>query len=112
MPEYDYDQDDDDSSSDQSQGGNDSFQQLRAHARELEKQLKATKAQSKELDELRSFKAQADAALRRSQVVDLFKQLGVREGYAKWYPADQAATPEGVAAWVRENAELVGIEVT
>jgi hypothetical protein len=87
----------------------DSFRQLRDHAKTLERQNKAA---AKELEELRKFRADFEARERQSKVRRLFNELNVRDGYAKWFPADVEPTAEAVAGWIRENADLVGLEVS
>jgi TolA-binding protein len=88
-------EDDDDNTT--SRGDNPSFQELRKHARQLEKQLKEYQ---KEVDELRSFRAAAEAQERLAKA----QALGLKEGQAKYFlkAHDGEVTPEAVQQFLRE----------
>ncbi len=92
---------DDDDDEGQGSGGpgneNTSFQELRAHARQLEK---AQKAAAKELEELRSFKVQAEAADKLNKA----RSLGLTETQAKTFikVTEGEVTPEAVQGFRAE----------
>ncbi len=86
---------------------NDKFKQLRNHARDLEK---ARKASEKELEELRAFKADAEAKTRTAQVREIVASLGLPPKVGNLYSGEP--TPEGVADWVKEYGDVFGVVAT
>ena len=71
----------------------------------LRKWAETVKAQNKHLaDELAGFKAKE----RRGDIARALKDLGVNEKVATFYPADAEASPEKVAEWAKEFADVFG----
>ena len=66
---------------------------------------KALKALQKENDTLKTAKAQSDAQVRERNVKDVLEAKGVNSKIAKFIPSD-ISTPEAVATWLTENADL------
>ena len=62
----------------------------------------------KELEELRAYKAENEAANRKAQVKDVFQQAELNPRWADFYQGEEA-TPEAVRAWAVQN-ELIQVE--
>lgn len=73
------------------------------------KMRKELKAAQKELEELRSLKAQVETERRRAEVSKTFEAVGLKPKHATFYPADAEPTPEAVKAWALEH-ELLSVE--
>ena len=94
MTSFEPDLDDDaDDSPDVQQPENNAFKQLRTHARKLEKDLKEA---SKELEELRTFRADLERDNRANSVKEQFKSLGLTEKQAELFPSEGDVTEEAV----------------
>jgi hypothetical protein len=75
---------------------------LRKHANKLEKDLKASQA---ELEELRTFKAAADAKVKAETVGSIFTELGLNPAQVKLYELampDAEPSKEAVGKWAIE----------
>ena len=96
-----YDEDDDDFDTE------DVVQQQEVPAN-LRKALKRAEREKKELSEQL---AQIQADLRSRSVKDVLASKGVPEKVAKFIPGD-VTTPEAVDAWLSENADVFGFQVT
>ena len=78
------------------------FQQLRKHARALEKELKT---REKELEELKSFKAEVENRQKRELLERSFEQVGLNVKHAELFAAvrpDAEPTVEAVRAFAVE----------
>ncbi len=77
--------------------------------KDLRKQIKTKDAElAAQGDRLKTL----EMADRKRTVAEVLKSKGVKEGLAAYYPADAEATPEKVAAWVVENADVFGVTLT
>jgi len=101
MPDFLLDDTDDDEATEEPR--KDPFKELRAHAKRLEKELKAREA---ELEELKRFKAEQEARAFREQVARTFEQLGLPGNYAELYPEGREATQEAVSEFARKYGWL------
>lgn len=72
----------------------------------LRKQIKEKDKQLAELSEKFDKIAKRD---RERSLVDVFTEKGVNPKVAKFFPADVEPTPEAIAAWVDEYADVFGI---
>jgi hypothetical protein len=91
---------------DPSLGDNENFRQLREHAKELEKEMKAAKKDLADLNDLRAYKAEQEAAKRTSALGNTFKDLGLPAQQAALYPPDAEATPEAIRAFAEQYGLL------
>lgn len=97
----DYLDDDDDLETGSGQETN-PFKELRAHAKKLEKDLKARDA---ELEELRSFRQQYQAEQREKAAAAEFEKLGLTAKQAKLYAKlnpDEDITEQAVVSFARD----------
>lgn len=69
----------------------------------------ALKAQNAEL---LNRLAALDAKDRTNQLTELFKAKTDRVGLVKFYPQDAEVSADKVTAWMTENAEILGIDVS
>lgn len=65
--------------------------------------------QKKRADELAQELAELKAQLAKRDAENIFTKLGVPEKVRKFYSGDP--TEDAIAAWVKENADVFGIEV-
>lgn len=78
------------------------FKQLRDHAKKLEKELKE---RDKLIEELASFKAEAENRAKRELLRQSFQQVGLNEKHAELFEAarpDVEPTPEAVKSFAVE----------
>lgn len=75
-------------------------------AAKLRKQLKESREALKELEELRTEKAERDAKIRLTDLGEVFAEMGLRQKFAKFYPADGATDAASVKAWAIEEEFL------
>lgn len=78
------------------------FKQLRDHAKKLEKEIKD---RDRELEALRSFKAESEARAKRELLEQSFKQVGLSTKQAELFLAarpDAEPTPEAVKSFAVE----------
>lgn len=106
-PEFDEGEENEEEAQPKEGGENQSFRQLRADRNRLEK---AIKAQTPELEELRSFKAQVVAEQRNSEVGRIFQSAGLNPSHSKLFTAlnpEGEVTVQAVAGFAKEYG-LVG----
>lgn len=96
--QYDYDEDEDDTTTQEQQ-------QIPAGLR------KALKKIEKENAELKEANAQYASQIRQRNVQDVLDSKGVPSKIAKFIPND-VATPEQVAMWLTENADIFGFQTS
>lgn len=84
------------------------FKQLRDHAKKLEKEIKD---RDKELEDLRSFKADAERRAKQELLRQAISAVGLNEKHAELFSAarpDQEPTPEAVKAFAVEYGFISG----
>lgn len=84
------------------------MKQLRDHAKSLEKNLRT---QEKELEELRSFKAEAERRAKQELLRQAVSAVGLNEKHAELFSAarpDVEPTPEAVKAFAVEYGFIAG----
>ncbi len=72
----------------------------------MRKELKASK---KELEELRTFRAEQATLQRATAIQTVAKELGINPKHAGFYPIEQEPTPEAIKAWAIET-DLLQVE--
>lgn len=84
------------------------FKQLRDHAKKLEREIKD---RDKELEELRSFRAEAERRAKQELLRQAIAAVGLNEKHAELFTAarpDQEPTPDAVKAFAVEYGFIAG----